>query len=104
MARDLTQLWEAIQTNGARVVVDIDQIKSDGTFNLEASHSNGTVTGNGTGKLEPDRIQFVIGWKNNTKGSYQGFFGPDNFLNGSTFDVNNPQNVAGWRSSRAFPG
>ena len=103
MARNLTQLWDAIQTNGARVTVDIDQIRPDGKFDLEASHSNGSVTGRGSGELRSDQIFFVIGWNNNTRGSYQGFFAPDNFINGSTFDVNNPSSVAGWRSSRAFP-
>jgi hypothetical protein len=103
MARNLTQLWEAIQTNGARVVVDIDTIRADGKFDLEASHSNGTVRGAGSGELRGDQIFFVINWNNNTRGSYQGAFGPDNFLNGSSFDLNNPSSVAGWRSSRAFP-
>jgi hypothetical protein len=103
MARDLTQLWEAIQTNGPRVVIDIDQVSPDGTFNLEGSHSNGSVKGSGSGELRPDRISFTINWDNNTRGAYQGFFAPDNFINGSTFDVNNPSSVAGWRSSRDFP-
>jgi hypothetical protein len=103
MARDLTQLWEAIQTNGARVVIDIDQIGQDGRFGLEASHSNGSVRGNGSGELRGDQISFVIDWNNNTKGSYQGVFAGDHFINGSTFDVKNPSVFAGWRSSRAFP-
>jgi hypothetical protein len=94
MARNLTQLWEAIQTTGHHVVIDIDQVRP---------HSNGSVKGSGSGELRPDQIFFVINWNNNTRGSYQGFFGPDNFINGSTFDVNNPSSVAGWRSNRAFP-
>jgi hypothetical protein len=105
MARNLTQLWEAIQTTGHHVVIDIDQVRPDGTFNLEASHTNGSVRGSGSGELrpDPDRIFFIINWNNNTRGSYQGFFAPDNFINGSTFDVNNPSIVAGWRSNKAFP-
>jgi hypothetical protein len=103
MARDLTRLWEAVQTNGARVVVDIDQIGPDGKFGLEASHSNGSVRGSGSGELPGDQILFVIQWNNNTRGSYQGFFAADHFINGSTFDLMNPSVVAGWRSSMAFP-
>ena len=102
MARDITQLWEAIQTTGHHVVIDIDQVRPDGTFDLEASHSNGSVKGRGSGELRSDRIFFIIDWNNNTRGSYQGFFDPDNFINGSAFDVNNPSSVAGWRSNRDF--
>ena len=103
MARNLTQLLEAIQTNGARVVVDIDQVRPDGTFDLEASHGNGSVRGRGSGELRSDQILFVVNWNNNTRGSYQGAFASDHFINGSTFDMNNPSSVAGWRSSVAFP-
>ena len=102
MARNITQLWEAIQTTGHHVVIDIDQVGPDGKFNVEASHSNGSVKGSGPGELRGDQISFVIDWDNQTKGSYQGFFAPDNFINGSAFDVKNPSSVAGWRSNRAF--
>lgn len=103
MARNITQLWEAIQTTGHHVVIDIDQVRQDGSFDVEASHSNGTVTGRGSGRLDGNRVFFNIRWGNNTEGAYHGEFGPDNFLNGSTFDVKNPSSFAGWRSNIAFP-
>ena len=107
MARNLTDLWDLIQTNGARVTIDIDQVRPDGKFDLEASHSNGSVRGKGSGELRRDsigeEILFTITWGNNTQGAYQGRFDGGNFLNGSTFDVKNPTSHAGWRSDRAFP-
>jgi hypothetical protein len=102
MARDLTQLWEAIQDNDFVVTIDIDKVEPDGTFGVEASHSNGTVKGSGRGRLEAERIFFTIDW-GNAEGEYQGRFTPQGRINGSTFDVKSPQNATGWHSSRNFP-
>lgn len=103
MPRNIVGLWDAVQTNGFRATIDIDKVEQDGTFNLEAQHTNGSVTGNGSGAMAGDQVHFTITWNNNTQGAYIGAFDAEGFLNGSTFDIKHPQAHAGWRSSRDFP-
>ena len=98
----LTKLWDVIQTNGAIVVMDIDTIMPDGSFSLDASHSNGAVVGNGQGKVTQRDISFTVNWSDGTRGVYQGEFDGGGQIHGSTFDAAHPESVAGWKSSRAF--
>jgi hypothetical protein len=103
--RNIIGLWDAIQTAGGRATIDIDTVRPDGTFTLEAQHSGGAVTGNGDGRfLDNDRqVHFTVNWNNNTQGAYIGAFDANGVLNGSTFDMKNPESHARWHSSRAFP-
>jgi hypothetical protein len=107
MARNLTQLWDVIQGNALRITIDIDTVRPDGTFDLEASHSNSMVRGRGFGELTRDsvgdRIHFTITFDNDTQGDYSGTFDAQGFINGASFDVKHPQSKAGWRSSIPFP-
>jgi hypothetical protein len=102
VARNIVGLWVINQSNGASVNIDVDRVNNDGSFTLEANHSGGAVTGNGAGNMHGNELHFTINWNNNTQGAYIGAFGPDGFLNGSTFDIRNPNSHASWRSNRAF--
>jgi hypothetical protein len=103
MAHNIARLWVLTQTNNATVDIDINAVNDDGTFNLQANHSGGAVTGSGPGRIVGDQqVFFTITWSDNTQGAYNGVFGPDGFLNGSTFDVKHPGSFAGWRSNMAF--
>jgi hypothetical protein len=101
--RDVRGLWTALQDNRIPVTIDIDTLNPDGTFNVEAQHSNGSVTGNGNGRVTDRDIHFRIPWNNGTEGAYNGAFTPEGRINGATFDVKHPNNVTGWHSSKDFP-
>jgi hypothetical protein len=102
VARNIAGLWDLVQGNSLPVTVNIDSVKEDGTFTLEAQHNGDTVRGHGSGTVRGDEVHFTINWSNNTQGAYIGAFDGGGFLNGSTFDIKNPQVHAGWKSSRAF--
>jgi hypothetical protein len=101
--RDIVGLWDAIQTNGFVATINVDFVAPQGQFGIHAEHSEGTVHGQGIGQLiGSDQLHFTITWDNSTVGAYHGAFDDGDFINGSAFDIKNPGNVAGWRSSRSF--
>lgn len=103
--RDVRGQWTIEQRNGFRVPVNIHEQKPDVSIAGTASHSDGHVLGSGFGDVRehPAEFRFRIGWNNQTEGAYNVVFNAEGFIDGSTFDVKNPQNVAGWKSSRGFP-
>ncbi len=92
--------WVAHQKNGFDVIFDIRQ--SGPRIEGSASHSNGTVTGDGAGLVVGDSFNFTVQWSNDTRGRYTGFLGDDGRLSGETVDEENPESRSDWSSSRAF--
>lgn len=102
MGHDIRGLWDANQTNGFVVTVNVDPVQPDGSFTIQAEHSKGSVTGSGAGHVKGDRVDFTITWNNGTQGAYNGTFNAQGFIQGATFDVMHPESFAGWSSSKAF--
>ncbi len=99
---DISGKWDAIQTNGFVAKFDMGRPRQeDGAFSGTGTHSNGSVVGAGFGQVQGDEFRFRINWSNGTSGAYNGVF-LQGVVNGSTFDINNPEVFAGWKSSKAF--
>jgi hypothetical protein len=104
--------WSAIQSNGYRADFSIVQPRirdADSeaiTWGDElmgvASHSGGTVKGDGTGSVVGRRFHFRVEWDNDTIGVYDGTFDADGFVTGTTFDERHPSSRATWRSNVDF--
>jgi len=96
--------WQAIQGNGfvADFAIDREQDNGFSILEAQASHSGGSVTGEGQGKVQGRDFHLRIGWDNGTAGVYNGTFGLDGSLTGVTFDELHPDNVTSWHSSRQF--
>jgi hypothetical protein len=102
MARDVSDRWTIVQSNGFRVEFDIVQDPRTGDL-----HGSGTVVGgreaNGRGRVDDRSFIFTVDWNNNGRGGqYSGTFGPDGRLTGVTVDLDNPTSQATWFSERTF--
>ena len=100
--------WKIRQTNGYLVDVNINQYGN--TLDAVCFHSNhmfwSTVA---QGFVRGEEFELTIMWNNGSKGKYYvrlvpGYFtwGNTGILKGSTVDINNPWNTAGWECDRVF--
>jgi hypothetical protein len=102
--------WSAFQSNGFRSDFHISQerireargITWGSEISGTASHSDGAVKGDGTGRVMGNQFHYRVEWDNDTIGVYNGTFGLDTFLTGVTFDERHPSHVASWRSNADF--
>ena len=92
--------WVAHQDNGFDVTFDIQQ--SGPQLKGSASHSNGTVTGQGEGLVVGDNFSYTVQWNNRTRGRYTGTLGDDGRLSGETVDEQHAGSRAGWATDRTF--
>lgn len=82
---DVTGEWVAHQSNGFDVTFKI--IPTDGDFtrlDVEARYSGGFAQGKG--EVSGDSFWAEVDWEAGPVGRYEGTFGPDGHLSGSTFD------------------
>jgi hypothetical protein len=49
--RNISGLWDVIQSNGFVVPIKVKDFKPDGSYGLEAEQGEGDVTGNGGGHV-----------------------------------------------------
>jgi hypothetical protein len=100
--RDISGLWEILQTNNFILPVKVGPVdQQSGSFNVDALEGQ-EITGNGSGNVDGDFVHFTIKWTNGTQGAYSGAFDSQGVINGSTFDVAHPTSIAGWKSSQSF--
>jgi hypothetical protein len=102
MARDVSNNWTIVQSNGFRVEFDIVQDSRTGDL-----HGSGRVIGgreaNGRGRVDDHSFIYTVDWNNNGRGGqYSGTFGPDGRLTGVTVDLDNPTSQATWFSETTF--
>jgi hypothetical protein len=55
------------------------------------------------GTVSEHDFLLTISWPNGTRGRYSGTFQADDFLAGTTVDLQHPQSQASWISDRTFP-
>jgi hypothetical protein len=96
--------WQMIQGgsggNDFVVTVTLNPARPDGSFSGFGSFSQGT--GAGLGLVRDDIFTFRIRWTNGSEGAYIGVFNDQGFLNGASFNVQQPSQVAGWHSDHGF--
>lgn len=100
--RNISGLWDVIQSNGFVVPINVKDFKPDGSFGLETEQGQGEVTGNGGEHVNDNLVNFIVNWSNGTIGAYNGAFDEHGVINGSTFDIRHPSSFAAWHSSRGF--
>jgi hypothetical protein len=93
--------WKAHQDNGFDVIFDIQQ--SGPQLTGSASHSDGTVKGDGKGLVVGDSFDFTVQWNNDTRGRYTATLDSNGRLQGETVDEQNPGSQrARWASVGTF--
>ncbi|AVH58976.1 MULTISPECIES: hypothetical protein [Streptomyces] len=94
--------WDAYQSNGQGIGVNVTHQDGDGAISGFARHASGT--GSLTGRVTDNAIWFVVTWPfGNAKGRYTGTRGFDGRVSGTTADLNHPESVASWWSAHKFP-
>ncbi|MGP3688046.1 hypothetical protein ACTVZO_25700 [Streptomyces sp. IBSNAI002] len=93
-------IWTIYQSN-ATVTVNLTQ---DGNGYLFGTVTSGNTSGTleSGGRVDGEKIYFVVSWNHGPRGRYTGERGPDRRLSGTTYDLNNPNSQATWRSERTF--
>ena len=99
---DVSGQWDAQQSNGAVASFDLRHRGTQGVIHGHASHSGGSVLGDGEGVIQGTAFHLVVRWNNGTMGEYNGTFAINGRVSGVTFDLLHPQSQATWFSSRFF--
>jgi hypothetical protein len=103
--RNVKGQWKAIQGNGPKVTFAIDN--QDGATGTVAGHAitSDNWSGGVSGRVSNTGIVLVADWResgHDSRGEYNGTFGPEGRLHGITFDLRNPSSMAGWFSDKEF--
>ena len=100
--------WDIIQSNGWKVIVDLQQ-GANGVLTGDADArpiSGGGASMDGDiqdfSKVDGNFFQLRIEWSPNSLGNYQGFFGGDGSLAGTSHDEKNLASQATWVANRRF--
>jgi hypothetical protein len=98
---DVTGEWVAHQSNGFDVTFRIRPTNGDFTeLDVEASYSGGFAQGKG--EVSGDSFWAEVDWEAGPVGRYEGSFGSDGRLSGTTFDRTNPSSSADWSCDNQF--
>jgi hypothetical protein len=92
--------WKLTQSNGPEVFLDLRQNGRE--FSGHAQVGGGAGGEIRSGEVSETNIHFVVFWDNGPIGDYEGVFGSDTRLRGSTFDATAPSSQALWHSEKQF--